>query len=172
MPFFSRQNLSPVDWGPLSIPRDLRSPIGVHLIYAETWQPQSGDCLQFPGLSPYRGLSRTVTVDTSSRWELEWKNYIILCLCTSRAVGTVHLLVYSVYLWNYNFLWVRDEYSKFVTGIFLKDMAIVKQFLLKVWHNGQVYHSLKCCFSSAFRLFKGTTTPAKSDNSAAYIILE
>ena len=52
---FSRQNLSPA----LSIPRDLRSPIGVHLIYAETWQPRSRGCLRFQGLSPYRGLSRT-----------------------------------------------------------------------------------------------------------------
>ena len=57
--FFLRQNLSP-DWRPSSIPRDLRSPIGVHLIYAETWQPQSGHCLRFQGLSPYRGLSHTV----------------------------------------------------------------------------------------------------------------
>ena len=58
-PFFSRQNLSP-NWGPLSIPHDLRSLIRVHLIYAETWQPRLGDCLQFQGLSPYRGLSRTL----------------------------------------------------------------------------------------------------------------
>ena len=57
--FFSRQNLSP-DWRPSSIPCDLRSPIGVHLIYAKTWQPRSGNCLRFQGLSPYWGLSRTV----------------------------------------------------------------------------------------------------------------
>ena len=44
-----------------------------------------------------------------------------------------------------------------ITGNFLKDTAIfVKQLLLKVWHNGKVYHSLKCCFSSVFKLlFKG-----------------
>ena len=75
-------------------------------------------------------------------------------------VETIYLLVYSVYLRNYNFLWVRDGYSKSVTGNFLKDTAIfVKQLLLKVWHNGKVYHSLKCCFSSAFKLlFKVAAT--------------
>ena len=92
-----------------------------------------------------------------------WKHYVILCLCTSRAVETVYLLVYSVYLWNYNFFRVRYGYSKSVTGKFLKDTAIfVKQLLLKVWHNGKVYHSLKCCFSSAFRLlFKGKSNNGK-----------
>ena len=75
-------------------------------------------------------------------------------------VETIYLLVYSVYLRNYNFLWVRDGYSKSVTGNFLKDTAIlVKQLLRKVWYNGKVYHSLKCCFSSAFKLlFKVAAT--------------
>ena len=73
---------------------------------------------------------------------------------------TVYLLLYTVYLLTFNFLWVRDGYSKSVTRNFLKDMAIfVKQLLLKVWHNGKVYHSLKCCFSSAFKLlFKVAAT--------------
>ena len=73
---------------------------------------------------------------------------------------TVYLLLYTVYLLTLNFLWVRDGYSKSVTRNFLKDMAIfVKQLLLKVWHNGKVYHSLKCCFSSVFKfLFKGAAT--------------
>ena len=73
---------------------------------------------------------------------------------------TVYLLLYTVYLLTLNFLWVRDGYSKSVTRNFLKDMAIfVKQLLLKVWHNGKVYHSLKCCFSSALKLlFKGAAT--------------
>ena len=73
---------------------------------------------------------------------------------------TVYLLLYTVYLLTLNFLWVRDGYSKSVTRNFLKDMAIfVKQLLLKVWHNGKVYHSLKCCFSSAFKLlFKVAAT--------------
>ena len=73
---------------------------------------------------------------------------------------TVYLLLYTVYLLTLNFLWVRDGYSKSVTRNFLKDMAIfVKQLLLKVWHNGKVYHSLKCCFCSAFKLlFRGVAT--------------
>ena len=73
---------------------------------------------------------------------------------------TVYLLLYTVYLLTFNFLWVRDGYSKSVTRNFLKGMAIfVKQLLLKVWHNGKVYHSLKCCLSSAFKLlFKGVAT--------------
>ena len=70
-------------------------------------------------------------------------------------VETVYFLVikFWCYLWNYNFLWVRDESSKSVTRRFLKDMAIlVKQLLVKVWHNGKVYHTSKFCFSSAFKL--------------------
>ena len=41
----------------------------------------------------------------------------------------------------------------------LKDTAtFVKHLPLKVWHDGNVYHSLKC-FSSAFELlFKGVAT--------------
>ena len=73
---------------------------------------------------------------------------------------TVYLLLYTIYIWNFNPLWGRDGYSKSVIRNFLKDRAIfVKQLLLKVWHNGKVYHSLKCCFSSAFKLlFKGAAT--------------
>ena len=96
------------------------------LTFCETWW--------FSRWTPHRGEN--------------WKRYVILCFCNSKAVKTVYLLAYSVYLWNYHFLWVRDGYSKadIDTAIF------VKQLLLKVWHNGKVYHSFKCCFSSAFKL--------------------
>ena len=73
---------------------------------------------------------------------------------------TVYLLLLTIYLWNFNFLRVRDGHSKSVTRNFLKDTPIfVKQLQIKVWHNGQVCHSLKCCFSSALKfLFKGAAT--------------
>ena len=81
-PFYSRQNVSP-DWGPSSIPRDLRSPTRVHLIYVETWQPRSGDCLRFQGLAPYRWLSRTVwpalfghsVLSRASWYQTAWVSY-------------------------------------------------------------------------------------------------
>ena len=102
-------------------------------------------------LTFFRNLKNlmVLTVDISSRWELETLCHTLLCFCTSRAVETVYLLVYSIYL----YLWVWDGYSKSIMGNFLKDTAIlVKQLLLKVWHNAKVYHSLICCFSSALRL--------------------
>ena len=52
---------------------------------------------------------------------------------------TVFLLFYTVYVWNCNFLWVRDGYSMSVMGNFLKDTVIfIKQLQLKVCHNGKV----------------------------------
>ena len=82
----------------------------------------------------------------------------VIILCTSRAVETVFLLVHVTYFWNYNF---------FGWGMDLKDMAIlVKQLLLKVWHNGKVYHSLECCFSSAFKLlFKVAATTSQVERA-------
>ena len=117
-------------------------------------------CLPFSYFFWKFGKLMVLTVNTSSRWELETLCHTLSLICTSRALETVYLLIYSVHLWNYNFLWVRDGYSESVTRNFLKDTAIfVKQLLLKVRYNGKVYHSLKRCISSAFKLlFKGAAT--------------
>ena len=45
--------------------------------------------------------------------------------------------------------------------------TLVKQLLIKVWHNGKVYHSLECCFSSAFKLlFKVAATTSQVERTA------
>ena len=55
-----------------------------------------------------------------------WERYFILCLCNSIS------FVITVYLRNFNFLWVRNGYSKSVPRNFCKDTAIfVKQLYLK-----------------------------------------